>query len=120
MDGLVCYSCGTSLRQVLLPLRRLETCPGCEKELHVCRMCEFYDTTVARSCREPIAEEVRDKTRANFCDYFQLRPSAYTPPGTEADVARNALDELFGGTAQPERPSAEQQLEALFRSTKDD
>ena len=33
---------------------------------------------VAKHCREPIAEEVKDKERANFCDYFKPRPGAYS------------------------------------------
>jgi hypothetical protein len=43
-----------------LPIRRLEECRACGAELHVCRMCEFYDTGVAKHCRETIAEEVKD------------------------------------------------------------
>jgi hypothetical protein len=34
-------------------------------------MCVEYDTRVAKHCREPTAEEVRDKTAANFCDHFK-------------------------------------------------
>jgi len=60
-------------------------------------MCEFYDTTVARHCRETIAEEVKDKLRANFCDYFRPTPSAYRPDGTSAaDRAKAELEALFG------------------------
>ncbi|HTT02310.1 MAG TPA: hypothetical protein VMG11_09525 [Steroidobacteraceae bacterium] len=94
---LVCWKCGASLAALTLPLRRLEECPRCRAELHVCRMCVDYDTRVAKHCREPIAEEVRDKEHANFCDFFKPRSSAYTPPNTaEVDKARAALDKLFG------------------------
>ena len=96
-NDLVCWKCGASLAALTLPLRRLEECPRCHAELHVCRMCVDYDTSVAKHCREPIAEEVRDKTRANFCDYFKPRAGAYTPPDTAAaDKARAELDKLFG------------------------
>lgn len=94
---LVCWKCGHSLADLSLPLRRLEECRACGAELHVCRLCEFYDVGVARSCREPIAEEVKDKTRANFCDYFQPRPGAFTPQGDAADRARAELEAMFGG-----------------------
>ena len=94
---LVCWKCGASLAALTLPLRRLEECPKCRCELHVCRMCADHDTTVAKHCREPTAEEVNDKTRANFCDFFEPRPGAYTAPNTAAvDRARTELEKLFG------------------------
>jgi len=94
---LVCWKCGASLAELTLPLRRLDECPKCRAELHVCRMCVDYDIRVAKHCREPTAEEVSDKTRANFCDHFKPRPGAYTPPNTaEIDRARAELEKLFG------------------------
>ena len=94
---LVCWKCGVSLAELTLPLRRLDECPKCRAELHVCRMCVDYDIRVAKHCREPTAEEVSDKTRANFCDHFKPRPRAYTPPDTaEVDRSRAELEKLFG------------------------
>ncbi|EQD61381.1 hypothetical protein B2A_03251 [mine drainage metagenome] len=59
-------------------------------------MCVEYDTSVAKHCREPTAEEVREKDRANFCDFFKPRPGAYTAPNTTAvEHARAALEKLF-------------------------
>ena len=77
MADLVCWKCGASLADLTLPLRRLEECRKCGAELHVCKLCEWYSIGVAKHCREPIAEEVKDKERANFCDYFKPRPGAY-------------------------------------------
>ena len=94
---LVCWKCGASLAALTLPLRRLEECPKCRAELHVCRICVDYDTRLAKHCREPTAEEVRDKEHANFCDFFAPRPAAYIAPNTaETEQARAALDRLFG------------------------
>ena len=60
-------------------------------------MCVDYDTSVAKHCREPTAEEVSDKTHANFCDFFKPRPAAYIAPNTaEVERARAELDKLFG------------------------
>jgi hypothetical protein len=60
-------------------------------------MCEFYDTSVAKSCREPVAEEVTDKERANFCDYFRGRSGVQATGGvSEADAARAKLEAMFG------------------------
>ena len=102
-----------------MPLRRLEVCPQCDSELHVCVMCQFYDTSVAKSCREPIAEEVRDKQQANFCDYFAPRPGAYTPPDAEAVQAQAKLKALFGESDAADEPSALDELEGLFRKPPD-
>jgi hypothetical protein len=94
--GLNCWKCGASLEALTLPLRRLEECKACRSELHVCRMCVEYDTRVAKHCREPTAEEVRDKTAANFCDHFKPKVGAFVAPTGEADASRAALDALFG------------------------
>jgi hypothetical protein len=94
---LVCWKCGTALAALTLPLLRLDACPRCRAELHVCRMCADYDVRVAKHCREPTAEEVSDKERANFCGYFQPRAGAYTPKDmSAADRAKAELERLFG------------------------
>ena len=94
---LKCWKCGVSLADYSLPLRRLEECRSCRSELHVCRMCQFYDTSKAKHCREPIAEEVKDKIHANFCDYFQPDAGAYQPGElSAAERARAELEALFG------------------------
>jgi hypothetical protein len=95
--NLVCWKCGNSLAAMSLPLRRLDECPKCHAEQHVCKMCVEYDTRIAKHCREPTAEEVRDKIAANFCDHFKPRPGAYTAPNTaEVDKAKAELAKLFG------------------------
>lgn len=94
---LSCWKCGASLAALSLPLRRLDECPKCRAELHVCKLCVDYDTHVAKHCREPTAEEVRDKERANFCDHFKPRAGAWKPADSVAlDAARAELDRLFG------------------------
>jgi len=95
--GLRCWKCGASLADYSLPLRRLEECRACGAELHACRMCEFYDTSKAKHCREPIADEVKDKTSANFCDYFRPTPDAWQPAQlSAAEQAKAQLEALFG------------------------
>jgi hypothetical protein len=121
MPGLVCWKCGASLADVTLPLRRLEECRTCGAELHVCKLCEWYSVAVAKQCREPIAEEVKDKERANFCDYFKPRPGAHSKVDVSASTqARSALDALFGGAKDgaPEPSAAERakaELDKLFK-----
>ena len=93
---LICWKCGAALAELSLPLRRLDECPKCRAELHVCKLCVEYDTRVAKHCREPTAEEVSDKEHANFCDHFKPRPKAWTPRDTAAaTLARATLEDLF-------------------------
>ncbi|UCC55384.1 MAG: hypothetical protein JSU75_08385 [Gammaproteobacteria bacterium] len=126
--SLVCWKCGASLATEPLPLARGAECPSCNADLHVCRLCKFYDPAVARSCREPVAEEVHNKERANFCGYFQPRPQAFTTQDPQAGQdARDALDTLFGDdsderhatSAGNDADAARQQLENLFGPDKE-
>lgn len=122
-DELVCWKCGASLKDLSLPLSRLDECKQCHAELHVCKLCEWYNTSVAKHCRETIAEEVKDKERANFCDYFKPRPGAFSNAGsTAAERARAELSALFGSaknaTNAPEPSAADRaraELENLFK-----
>jgi hypothetical protein len=120
---LVCWKCGASLKELSLPLSRLDECKQCHAELHVCKLCEWYSTSVAKHCRETVAEEVKDKERANFCDYYKPRAGAFSNVSTVAvDRAKTDLDALFGSskvagdTAQPGAADrARMELEALFK-----
>lgn len=99
--SLVCWKCGASLAGKLLPLSRLDTCPSCRTDLHVCRLCRHFDAHRAGQCRELAAERVSDKTRANDCGWFVPRLEAYKGGGAVmAQASRGALDALFGN--QPE------------------
>jgi predicted RNA-binding Zn-ribbon protein involved in translation (DUF1610 family) len=97
---LSCYRCGTSLAALSLPLSRLDLCPGCGVELHVCRMCRHYAPAAPDACNEDDAIEVRNKTGANFCDYFDPDPAAFDGTEQQAEAkARGKLDALFGSEA---------------------
>ncbi len=98
-DELVCWRCGAALPELPVPLPRLAECEACGAQLHVCRMCRFHNPRLRIGCDESMAEEVRERERANFCDYFKPRAGAYAPrdrAGTRA--ARAQLDVLFGGS----------------------
>jgi len=100
-EGLQCWRCGASLAHLRLPLGRSEECAACRSQLHVCRLCRHFDRSRPKQCREDDAEEVRDKERANFCDWFKPRPGAFDAAGPAAEAAaRSALDGLFG----PKKP----------------
>ena len=110
-EALDCWQCGESLAELLYPFRRNDECPACRADVHVCRMCEFYDPTMGDSCREPVADKVNDKERANFCDYYRATPGAYR--ATEDAAARIELDALFGLESGGE-PAGEAQGEESF------
>ena len=128
-SDLNCWKCGESLADVLLPLSRLSKCKHCNADLHVCRMCRFYDTTVNNSCREPIAEKVTDKQRRNFCGYFQPSKTAYQAANTASvDESKKSLDALFdlksdgnnnaSGPSASAEEEARRKLEDLFKPDK--
>ena len=107
MSGtLVCWKCGESLAELLHPFRRSDECPACRADVHVCRMCEFYDPKMGDSCREPVADKVTDKERANFCDYFRARPDAHR--ASDDAGARGELNALFG-IESPQTPVGDEQ-----------
>ena len=96
-DALVCYRCGATLEKLSLPLSRRDECPACSVHLHACRMCLDYDPEVPRQCREDDAEDVTDKEKVNFCEWFRPNPDAFDPAlANAASQARSELDALFG------------------------
>lgn len=96
-DALACYRCGASLAALSLPLARLDECPKCRAELHVCRMCTHFTPRLRRGCDEDDAPEVRDREGANFCDWFNPNPGAFDPADAATEIAaRAALARLFG------------------------
>lgn len=132
-DSLVCWRCGASIADWPLPLSRTAECKQCRADLHVCKLCEYFDPRLGKQCREPVAEEVHNKERANFCGYFSAKANAFHPADHNAQQdARAQLDALFGGTPsaptlapRTQKPAtdtelARAKLEDLFTSTKKD
>ena len=96
-NNLACYRCGESLAALSLPISRRDQCPQCSADIHVCKMCQHFDANVPRQCREDGAEDVTEKERPNFCDWFVPDENAFNPDRkTEADAAQAALHALFG------------------------
>ncbi len=117
MEELLCWRCGASLKDLTPPIERRDECPACRAQLYVCRFCEFFDPKVAKQCREPVADEVKEKERANFCGYFKPNPHAYVPADTAAaSKAKAELDALFGGTGSSTSAAAgaRSELDKLF------
>ena len=85
-------------------------------------MCEFYDPSVANACREPVADAVGDKERANFCGYFH--PATDVDQSARDDAGRRAhaeLSALFGlPTDTDTTPEPGDELQRLFGESDDD
>lgn len=113
-----CYRCGESLAALTLPFSRRDECPSCAAHLHVCRMCVFFDRSVPKQCREDDAEEVIEKERVNFCEWFKPAADAFDPVRARREAqAKSALAALFGEASEPAGDDDEQlrRAEDLFR-----
>ena len=69
-----------------------DECPHCGADLHSCRHCRLHDSGAYNECREPAAERVSDRERANRCEYFQPAAGAGV---SSPDDARAKLEALF-------------------------
>jgi hypothetical protein len=95
----LCHHCGREVH-LLSGIQRTDGCPACYSDLKVCLNCRFFDPAMNNQCREPQAEWVTDKAKANFCEFFDYREIAGNSPGmggsgSDKDHARNAFDSLF-------------------------
>ena len=72
-----------------------DTCARCGRDLHACRNCAHHDPAAYNECREPSAERVGDRERANRCDYFAPGGAAVAGRAAEQGRARSRLDSLF-------------------------
>lgn len=93
-----CAFCGSRL-DLVSKVSRKDTCPKCGRDLRCCKQCKHYDPRAYNDCREVNAERIRDKDRANFCDYFILK-------GTKGNGRRGYVQT---------RGDAMDALEALFK-----
>jgi hypothetical protein len=75
---------------------RRDSCPQCNRDLHCCKQCKFYDPGAYNDCREVSSERIIEKERANHCDYFALRGSKGSgSSATRTKDAKKALEALF-------------------------
>ena len=73
--SLQCFNCGTTIA-LEGRIGRKDSCAKCDADLHSCLNCRLYNRSAHNECSEPQAEWVRDKDRANFCDYFRTARGA--------------------------------------------
>jgi len=110
-----CFRCGESLEKLSLPLSRRDECPSCMVNVHVCRMCIYFDTNVPRQCLEDGAEEVLDKVKVNFCDWFKPSTTAFDPVmSARESQAKASLASLFS-----DEPAATNEVDSTTTSAED-
>ena len=77
----VCFKCKNPVASESISFR--DECPKCGWDLHVCLNCSFYDEGKANRCREPQADYVKERDRANYCEYFRLKVVGQEKSGKE-------------------------------------
>lgn len=89
-----CYNCGEEFE---VKVYRNTECYNCGKDAKVCLNCKFYSPGSHWDCNESIREAVREKDRANFCDFFELSSNYKESSGnSKKDAAKKSFDSLFG------------------------
>ena len=66
---MICHHCGVELKFEGY-IARSDECPRCSSDVHCCLNCYNYDPHAHNKCREPQAEWVTDREKANFCDFL--------------------------------------------------
>jgi hypothetical protein len=92
---LTCFSCHKELSFADSKIGFREECSHCRNDVHACKNCQFYDPKAYNECRESSAEVVREKERANYCEYFQPRSGLGVSPQDKAAALRAAAEALF-------------------------
>ena len=90
-----CFRCGKAV-EIGRTVARTDVCPHCDGDLRCCLNCKFYDRFAHQQCREPQAEFVSQKEKANFCDYIIFRDS--TGGGKQkgsSSPSKEKLEQLF-------------------------
>lgn len=92
-----CYHCGQEIAEGS-PIVRSSECPSCRRDLRVCRNCRHFSPGSHWDCRETVSDQVVDKERANFCDWFKLGDQGRSGAGGDdkAQKARDGFAALFG------------------------
>jgi len=90
---MICHHCQTEIK-VEGKVFRSDECPKCLSDLHCCLNCLNYDPAAHNRCREPQAEWVSDREKANFCDFFLPNKKTGSVSQHKPDP-RKSFDDLF-------------------------
>ena len=86
-----CYQCNKELDFLRGDkIMRRDTCSHCFAELRCCKMCKYYDPSAYNECREPIADRILEKSKANFCEYFFFTNPEHSEDRPKEDLFKAA------------------------------
>ena len=71
-----------------------DECFSCKTDLHVCIYCVFFDEGKSNQCREPQADYVKERDRANYCEYFRFKETDGAKPSGKEE-AEKLFSRLF-------------------------
>jgi len=98
----VCHACGaTGVPDD--PVPRESVCERCGADLRCCRNCRHWDARYHNECKETEADPVTDKSRRNFCEFFDYSSVPFAKATHRAAEARARLEALF--KKKPDAPS---------------
>ncbi|MBI5286762.1 MAG: hypothetical protein HY878_04125 [Deltaproteobacteria bacterium] len=66
--------------------------------MKVCLNCKFYGEGAYHQCRETNAEWVKEKDKANFCEYFEFKESE-----SECPSQKERVEEMWKGLFKKSR-----------------
>ena len=92
----LCGAIGPKLEEITFATQ----CPKCKSDLHSCKNCVHFDTSVRFECTQPITERIKKKDIANNCTFFQPRQTleretTTSPEKVSVSTGRDAFDRLF-------------------------
>jgi hypothetical protein len=88
-----CFSCGEE-NSIPGNVGLRAECHKCSSDLHVCKCCIHWDPKVYNECKEPQADIVKDRERANFCDHYNPTCQAGITGPAKSDLLA-AAEALF-------------------------
>ena len=91
---LTCFNCGHHV-ELDDRLPHNATCEKCSSYLRCCLNCRFYDPNAYNECREFSAERVKEKEKANFCEFFEASSDSHFNSNKRKEEALGKLNSLF-------------------------
>jgi len=88
-----CFKCGVAID--LEKVSRRDECPKCGNDLRVCLNCAFYAESRSNACEEPQAEVVKEKDRANYCDFFRFKEGTVNKGGATQKSGKAEAEKLW-------------------------
>ncbi|MFI3257094.1 MAG: hypothetical protein R3Y36_02220 [Spirochaetales bacterium] len=90
--------------QLHSPIAKTAICPHCNADVRCCRNCKHYSKGSYHDCNEAVDENISDKERSNFCEWFSLQPDIQiiNKKNTgnilldESEKAKQLFNNLFG------------------------